>query len=143
MRIKIKVTKEILRESMMCSTSEFKLNETWKKNGKLHSSPSQNCAVALACQDIFPLCDMGYTRITNTWRMETNIDSKEWEIGVPIHVTRFIGDFDRLSGSPQKRLDLPELEFEIELTDKVIDALPINIDEAIKIINQSKTLELA
>ena len=121
MRLKIKVTKDILRKAMWCGT------------GKAPSpSLSTNCAIALAVRDIFPHAQIS-NKIT-TWVMvgRGEIDT----IQLPIEAIEFIGWFDRLWRSPKKRLLMPELEFEIDVPDHIVEA--INISD----IHKSPTLEV-
>jgi len=128
MKIKITVTKEILRESMMCGTQ-----------GKSSNSYIQtNCPIALAVREIFPKAIVGPFALFISGNFGENN-----KVLLPVEASRFIKIFDRLKRTPNVRLNLPELEFDVILSDGAISALPINIDEAIKIINGSKTLELA
>jgi len=128
MKIRIKVTKEILKRSMMCGTDQL-------ENSK---AVSEGCAIALACQEIFPNCHVGGRYIKD----KPYYSTANWKIKMPREAIEFINSFDRLYNTPKRRLELPELEFEIELTDETFDSLDINIDEAIEIINNSKTLAL-
>lgn len=128
-KLKIKVTKDILRRSMMCGTKSYK------------GLVSQGCAISLACQEVFPECSVS-AYISNGARVREGIDKVEWFIKLPHEARLFVGRFDELSATPEQRLDLPGLEFEVELTDEVLEALPINIDEAKRIIEGSETLEL-
>lgn len=116
MKLKIKVTKEVLRKSMFCGTAMAE-----------SASISDNCAIALAVRDIFP-----FAQVT-PWSIKTNCRLPAI-ISLPENAKEFIYEFDELS--PAKRLLLPELEFEIDLPQEVIDA--INIDDIVK----SETLEL-
>ena len=73
------------------------------------------------------------------WQSNVNSEIID-DIYLPLNATSFIINFDNLNETPEKRLDLPEFEFEVELTDKIIES--INIDEVKEIIKDSKTLEL-
>ena len=119
--IRIKVTKDILQKSMMCNPFE--------------SEVSISCPIALALKEAF----------NDVWVGIDSFSIHSIILNLPHSAISFIREFDDLGIDDKwtERLDLPELEFEVFLSDEVIDALPINIDEAIKIINQSETLELA
>lgn len=123
-KLKIKVTKDILRRSMMCGTNT------------IYECVSQNCAIALACREIFPGCDVGSDGIEGVDVIKTNY----WKIRLPSEAGEFISKFDRLVFTPEERLNLPELEFEVELNDDVLAC--INIDEAKEVLKTSETLKL-
>lgn len=121
-KMKIKVTKEILKKSMWCGTIGL-------------GGVTENCAVALAVRDIFPEATVWYCTISTGPRCQI--------IQMPDEVAPFIINFDRLSHAPEKRLELPELEFEIEIPDEVISKIGNgNIEEVKTIIRNSETLEL-
>ena len=124
MKLKIRVTKEILKRSMMCGVGDM-------------LDYRKHCGIAEAVRDIFPNAEIGLSTLT--------FDSSFPYLYaiLPDNAIHWRQDFDNLHKTPKQRLNLPEIEFEVFLSDGVIDALPINIDEAIKIINQSETLELA
>lgn len=125
-KMKIKVTKEILKKSMWCSTSAG-IGDVVK-----------NCAVALAVRDIFPRAEVGYDLIYTG----TEVYRKHF-LPLPREVTFFIKDFDLLKYAPEERLKLSELEFEIEIPDEVISNIGNgNIEEVKTIIRNSETLEL-
>jgi hypothetical protein len=115
MKIKIHVTKEILRQSMHCSQS-------WE-------AASMGCALSLAVRDLFPEAKVlvGHMLIMNKYVITTTSKMDE-----------FIGLFDR--SEPEDRLEIPEQVFEFGIPDFVIDE--IGITEAQEIIKNSKTLEL-
>lgn len=117
MKLKIKVTKDVLRESMWCGTPMAK-----------SATISDNCAIALAVRDIFPLAQV------TPFNIKTNTGNLHPLIYLPGNAKDFIREFDDLN--PDERILLPELEFEIDLPQAVIDA--INIDDIVK----SETLEL-
>lgn len=122
MKLKIKVTKEILEKSKMCGTTT--------------QSTAENCAIALACREVFPNCAVSVNSIY--------IDGRDCmgspSIDLPKDARLFIMTFDRLKYKPQERLLLPELEFEVELDEDVLNS--INIDEVREVLKKSKTLEL-
>ena len=121
MKLKIKVTKEILKASMMCGT---------KPNDK----EWLNCAIALAVRDIFPTAEVYGSSIE--YNEDDTLISE-----LPKIAERFIIRFDSLKDTPKERLKMTPIEFEVNIPDEVIDE--IGIDQAIEIINNSKTLEYA
>lgn len=131
MKLKIKVTKEILEKSKMCGIGG------WKHPDALHKLPTQNCAISLACQEIFPQCDVS-DRIDNTGRLVRGIDVSGWDIPLPEIATDFIKKFDRLS--PEDRVKMQPIEFEVEVGEDVLAC--INIEEVKEALKTSKTLEL-
>lgn len=118
MKIKIKITKDVLRKSMYCGTD------------KTISSRNSSCAFALAIRDIFPNASVDYSFIHPFGRHNAS------EIRIKHYQAAYLEVFDSMDSTPKIRLDLPELEFEIDLPQSVIDA--INIDDIVK----SETLEL-
>lgn len=124
MKIKIKVTKDILKRSMMCGTTP------------LLGGIEDNCAVALAVRDIFPGASIGSYIIFPFSRTDPG-----YSIATPPEARAFIKSFDVLRNSPDKRLDLPELSFDIEVSDSIIKK--IGIGEVYKVLSESRTLELA
>ncbi len=128
MKLKIKVTKDILRRSMMCGVVD-----------NSNHTPAENCAIALAVRDVFPhakvfLASMSLlglqpycTQIEPTLRDYVETD---WD------VTKFIQQFDELRKHPARRLGMPELEFTIEVPEAVIDT--INIEA----LDKCETMEL-
>lgn len=123
-KMKIKVTKEILRKSMWCGTDAGP------------KDISHNCAVALAVRDIFPYATIGkYGMFIGS--------SAGHDVDLPKEAKDFITQFDILKNRPYKRLELPELEFEIEIPDKVLSKIGNgNIEEIKTIIQNSEILEL-
>jgi hypothetical protein len=123
MTIKIKVTKDVLRRSANCKAID-----------------PYNCAIANAVREffpgaavvpgtIYPFC-IGPTGET----MDTHTI-----IGLPEAANDLIYQFDACH-DPVKRANLPELIFEIHLTDQIINR--IGISQAYKVLSESKTLEL-
>jgi hypothetical protein len=122
MKLKIKVTKEILRKSMLCGTT-------------FGSKVAANCAVSLAVREIFPNALTGNDSI-----VIDSLNLSKGEILLPYEAMVFIRKFDGLKIIPHLRPHLPELEFEVELPQDYIDS--INIDEIKELLKDSKTLEL-
>ena len=119
MKLKIKVTKDVLKRSINCNS--------------LQAGVSKNCAIAVAIRDIFPNASVG---VFDMYILGVgNVD-------LPENAREFISKFDMLTNRKHERLFLDPIEFEIELTDEQVDLLPINIDEAKSIIEDSQTLEL-
>lgn len=125
MKLQITVTKEILHKSMFCGVSE---------NG---GDISQNCAVALAVRDIFP--DASIERLViqpfKQW-------SKNHLITLPRTATAFIIEFDELDRIPEKRMDMPELTFEVEIPEAVIERLSLPDPEFMNKFLNHPTLKL-
>lgn len=117
MKLKIKVTKDILEKSKDCYTNSI-----------------QNCAIALACRDVFPTCNVTacYIRPFPCTKMS------DIEIGLPNKAFEYVVRFD--SSSPEERVLMPEIEFEINIPDEVIEQ--INIDELRPLLANHKNLEL-
>ena len=118
-KLKIKVTKDILERSKMCGTNE---GET----------VSQNCAVALAIRDIFPLAAVDGD---NIW---PNFSLADELIPLPKDARVYIIEFDNTH--PVERPCLPEIEFEIQIPDSVIEK--INIEELKPLLENHPTLQL-
>jgi hypothetical protein len=137
MKLKIKVTKEVIEASRFCgcSSGNYKIVES--------------CAIALAIREIFPaakvqrkvLFPFGYTHVTVSADslFGYNKEGKEMpKIDLPPKAIRFIKSFD-LMGSTA-RLRLQPIEFEIVVPEEVIKA--ISIEEVTSTISKSKTLEI-
>lgn len=111
-QFKIKVTKDILQASQHSGTySEFE-------------NIGETCAIALSLIDIFPNVFVTGGFIY-PYGIDSNDNSDELKMALPEPVNDFIRLFD--SSSSQERLALPELEFEVNITDKIISL--IDIDE--------------
>lgn len=121
-KLKIKVTKEILRKSMMCGT-----------DGNTDGL-TQNCAIALAVREIFPRAMVNKMKIY----LDSNFDAPT--IQLSWRAWEFVLNFDSLARTPHLRLEMAELEFEVDLPQAVIDA--VNISELEETLKTSETLEL-
>lgn len=125
-KLKIKITKEILRETRGCS------NET--------CAVQTNCAVAVAIRDILPEASVDgefiNVRIGN-WRDET---IEYIKILLPPKAQSFIVQFDKLAKYPNERENIPELEFEVNIPNKLIET--INIEEVKQLLVNHPNLEL-
>jgi len=118
-KLKVKVTKEILRKSMNCGIDSNK-------------KVSENCAVAYAVREVFP---------------EASIDTPYYypfndHIVANHNGSNFIIDFDLLRRHPEKRLDLPETEVELEITEEILDELIRRTPDYEEVVSNSEILEL-
>lgn len=142
MKLKVKITKEILEKSMLCNTELDFSNKV-----------GENCAIGLAINQLIKDCWVSTDCIVSSIKMFELKNKKDyefkgvsndtnfpWRILLPKEAINFITKFDNLRNTPLERLKLPELEFEIELPQEYIDT--IDISEAVEIINKSQTLEL-
>lgn len=138
MKIKIKVTKEILEKSMFCGTRYFA------------GVVAENCAISLAIRDLFPNVCVGkklisknkelyYTTRGKTVKEILDLNSEN-HILLPSIASTFINIFDTLRYNIEDRLKLKPIEFEVDFPESWIE--DITIEEAIQIINKSETLEL-
>lgn len=112
MKIKIKVTKEILKRSVQCD--------------------GMKCAFALAVREFFPNAIVGLWELFPFGEHTTN----EEQVLLP----RSMQDFISVHDSIADKTVLNESTFELDLPQSVIDR--IGISEVYKILSESKTLEL-
>lgn len=125
MKLKIKVTKEILERSKMCGEEPEHM-----RTGYVES----NCAIALAVRELLPTCFV----MSNEIREQFFKSFDNWRIPLPHEAIHFIDLFDTLPS--QERVEMPEIEFEVEIPQELINSISI---EGIKdLIKDSKTLEL-
>jgi len=122
MKLKITVTKDILKKSMTCGT------EITTNIDNYCDILQTNCAIALAVRDIFPKAKVENTIIV----LDTDI------ISLPKKAREFISTFDMCT--PEQRLELPEITFEVEIPQSVIDT--IDISSLQKELINHPTLEL-
>lgn len=123
MKLKIKVTKDILRRSMMCGT-------VISNSGLMTPIPSSNCAIAVAIRDIFPSAAIGTVRMLF---IKEEGDNEAWGnspygLDLDKDTQQYISKFD--SSTPEKRLEMPEYEFTIEVPNAVIGLINIEALEA-------------
>ena len=111
---KIKVTKEILALSKACGEPDDV------------ETIGNNCPIALAIKNIFPDAFVTGQDIYPFGIDEDN-ELADLKIAIPKMAQEFIKVFDVLCTSPNARLQLPEIEFEISIPDEIISQ--INIDE--------------
>ena len=119
MKLKVTVTKEYLKQSMMCGTIS-----------NLGCIIAENCAVAIAIKSIFPNAFVSH----KCYYINHGISAKH-------NGESFIYEFDSLVNTPHKRLELPETEIELEITDEILDELNKNVNWK-EIVNNSNHLEL-
>lgn len=115
--LRIKITKDVLKRSMMCGVDD-------------DCDISTSCAIAHAVRDVFPNAAVSLNDIYVYGKLG------EHSITLPVDAKLFISRFDALIIAPEKRLDLPEFEFEVEVPASIVDM--INIDALLL----SPTLEL-
>jgi hypothetical protein len=120
MKIEIKITKEVLRRSMWCGVE--KRTNAWT-----------HCGIAVAIRDLLPQAEVFNSEIEVFKELAASIP-------LPKIASDFIDEFDSLIDEPEKRLNLPEFSFEIDVPDEVIERIGIN--EAKAILEKSETLNL-
>lgn len=136
MKITIKITKEILERSKFCGTG-YELDKPEHQCSNIAS----NCAFALAVREIAPkaIVDCGFIY----WDGKKTYSQKERDQKMMSRwsedMTDFIINFD--SCSAIERVAMEEKSFETEIPDAYIDS--IGIDQALEIISNSPTLEMA
>lgn len=124
-KLKIKVTKDILQRSMMCGTGITTIDQL---------GISSNCAIALAIRDIFPGATVGVDKVC------FGVHGGYISSILPEIAKGFIADFDRKKRKPHRRLLMDEIEFEIEVPDVVVQA--IDIQEVTRLLKNHPNLEL-
>jgi len=82
---------------------------------------------------MFPLARVGASAISFC------NPSGDW-CNLPEAATKFIKKFDSLVQWPEKRLELPELEFEIDVPDAVVDE--VDIEQVRELLKTEKHLEI-
>ncbi len=122
-KLSIKVTKEILERSKMCGTVT-------------QQNIVGNCAIALAMRDIFPKAHVYGGGDVSFLGASTYPERKDAQLPVKAHV--FMNKFD--STAVNERPLMPEIEFEIEVPDDVIEK--INIEEIKPLLINHPTLKL-
>lgn len=118
-KLKIKITKNILERSKMCSSE--------------YNDLVRNCAIALAVRDIFPKAKVDLSSIS-----PFGVDAASSCINLSNRVTKWIEKFDSLE--PNRRVKMKEFEFEIEIPSYVVRK--VNIDEIRPLLINHSTLEL-
>lgn len=117
MKLKIRVSKEVLKKSKFCTDNMI----------------GHNCAIAIAVRELLPNCWVGRYSIIRSLKDNFPIAN------LPKEAIAFINYFDLLS--PEKRVLMPEMEFEIEVAEEELTK-NISINEVKQILEKSETLEL-
>lgn len=129
MKITVNITKKVLQESMYCGI----------KTALTYANYAGNCAIAVALKEFFPyvMVRPGYATVRNEY--DHIID----HIVLPKEAEVFIGVFDSYHDKKdyKGRLNLPEMSFELELSNTLIEH--IGISEVYKVMSESRTLTLA
>lgn len=130
MKIRIKITKEILRRSMFCGTT---LN--------LNLSIFESCAFAVAIREIAPKAYVTGSHINWSGLGGKVIDEPGEAVFGPmsIEMIAFIQTFDAMAEDYELRLALPEQNFDVEVPDEFIET--IGIQEVRRILKTSSTLQ--
>lgn len=128
MKILIKITEQIIKESASCPTLIEGLPD-FQKGAVL----TTDCLVSRAIRDMFPAAT------TASEYFRTNLTSfLNDEIALPSSVSDIIAKFDRIT--PEERLQMKPFSFEVDIPYGVIDQ--VGLGEVYKILSESKTLEL-
>jgi len=141
MKLKIKITQEILEASKFC------MNETYSASV---SRIGQNCAIGKAIYALFgdkswvfndkiAIFPNGFTFKPNFFYPKTDIvEGEHIDIKLSFDITFFIEKFDKLS--PKERVKIKPFEFEIDVPNEVVDLIGIN--QVYKVLSENThTLE--
>ena len=122
-QFKIAITKDIIRAAKDCGRE----NDDY--------TIGRNCAIAIALKDLFPdVFVTGY----DIYPFGNGSDKRNSiRIALPQVAQHFIRLFDGFSLTPRLRLLLPEFEFNIEISDELIEQ--IDIGELKSIIRGDKS----
>lgn len=129
MKIRIHVTKDVLKESMHCPLSR---HIGWKDETAFDFL-KENCAVSLAIRDLFPKAKTYQACVLLDGTFKTRVHFE-------LRVMKYVKAFDDVY-TYEERLQLPEMSFEIIVPDEIINQ--IGIHEVDRILSESKTLEKA
>jgi hypothetical protein len=121
----ISVTKQILARAKCCGQEKNK-------------AIGDNCAIAIALQDLFPNVFVSGNHIHPFGFGKEEIS--EMAISLPAIARDFIKVFDSLVAMPRVRLLLPEFEFVILIPDRLLEE--INIDDIQKMGQSQNDCEL-
>lgn len=144
MKLRVKITKEVLEKSKHCLVKKIVRSETIAvgvtlttvetQNDEDHYLPfSSNCAVYHAVNELIP-----DAKVDSAFIGVLDAEGKSFHITLPDSAIAFIQQFDFMDMN--QRMLLPEMEFEIDVPDGLIDS--IGIDEVKKVLEESTTLEL-
>lgn len=129
MKLKVKVTEQIIKDSASCPTKAFLgVHESFSEEA--HRELVRNCMVSLAVRDIFPEAQ--------TLRTYLVTGNDRDLIALPKHISNIITGFDNMT--PKERRRIQPFDFEIDVPYEVIDK--IGISEVYKKLSESPTLEL-
>lgn len=124
--LRIKVTKDILEKSKFCGGSF-----------EIENDIASNCAISISIRDVFPEAYVEYSGIyLSKERRDKHFPFPD--IRIPTVARNFITAFD--VKKPYQRVQMNEIEFEVEVPDEVIEK--INIDEIRPLLLNHPTLEL-
>lgn len=155
-KMKIKVTRDTLIRSAKCNMvgegSTWIHMSTLPNNiqklicDNLEQFPmldiASNCAITLAVKELFPFATTSATYISPFYHLpwqKRGEFTRAYRINLPQEAIRFIGEFDKTK-TIEERINMDELEFEVEIEDQIIEQLPMpDLSEYLK---ESKTLEL-
>lgn len=152
MKIKIKVTQEILEASKMCGVEEDLPQASNHYTMQEHYKPiSQSCAIALAIREIAPNAEVGDATIVWGWSppdwsildestegsLRINRSLQINETWLPEEAALFINEFD--GNTPEERVKMRHIEFEVDFPDALV--AKIGIDQVHKVLSSSSTLE--
>lgn len=127
MKIKVKVTEEILRQSADCMTIRLGTAAT---EGKMLST---NCAISCVIREIFPNASVEYAGINPGF-----LEEEEPYIDLPMEAASMMAQFDL--STPAQRREMAPAEFEIDVPNYVIHR--IGISQVYKVLSESRTMEL-
>lgn len=113
-RLKIKVTKEVIAISRFCQGP----------------TTSSNCAIARSVRRLFPDFQVTYD--------DVYLGLNEHVCLLPEIARNFIINFDKLRDTPDERLKLNPIEFEVDIPEKYFP----EISEVHKILANCQTMEL-
>lgn len=139
MKITIHITKEILKRSKYCSID---------KGSPQENMTGQNCAISCAIVELFGTKSWVNMDEILFFKQEIEftkdgfgiLDEENFvRIPLPENAIRFINIFD--FALPEERITLPEISFNIDIPEEVIDL--INIDEVKRIIEKSDSLSIS
>jgi hypothetical protein len=126
MKLKIKVTKEILEKTKLCKTGYTAFS---------------NCAIAVAVRDLFPKAFVSESYIFPLPKGSEGAAYTDgsYAIALPQISKDFIRKFDM--SNPSKRVLMDEIEFEISVHDYIIEEA-VDITEITKLLENHPTLEI-
>lgn len=142
-KLTIHCTQEHLEKAKWCGIDESKQLHT---EGALIDRVTNNCWIAVAVQDIFPLSDTTPCRITNNYRIIQDMDTICWSIELPETAKEEIVKFDDCR-SIEKRMELEPFSFTVDIPQETLDIIMQcnglrNMQELNEIVFRTPHLEL-